>query len=260
MNVGLRLYAHRGAASERPENTIPSFQRALDLGVSALEMDLHITRDGHVIVSHDPNARRMTGIDREFRSSTWPDVQTWDAGYGFIDSNGDRPFAGIGITVPSFDQVLSEFPGIPLNVDIKQASPSIVIPVLEQIARHRATERVTIASFHLRTLVEVRLRGYGGSTAFSPPEIGMLWALPQTVLARIPKMGDAVQVPRSVGPIPLNRSIFIDKCHKLGFRVDFWTINDPAEGHMLLSLGADGLMTDDPASLVPVFEKWRNTL
>src|SRR5690242_3140965 len=92
------LYAHRGAAAEQPENTLPSFERALALGADALEMDVHATRDGVIVVSHDPDGARMTGVRRALAAATWDEVRTWDAGWGFAEAGGGpgRPFAGRG--------------------------------------------------------------------------------------------------------------------------------------------------------------------
>src|SRR5688572_26510626 len=78
----LRLYAHRGASAELPENTMAAFRRALELGADALETDVHMTRDGHVMVSHDPDGRRRAGIAATIRGSTLEEVRGWDMGDG----------------------------------------------------------------------------------------------------------------------------------------------------------------------------------
>ena len=70
-----RLYAHRGASAERPENTMPAFERAIEVGVDAIETDVHLTRDGVLIVSHDENAQRMTGARLAFADLTLDDVR-----------------------------------------------------------------------------------------------------------------------------------------------------------------------------------------
>jgi glycerophosphoryl diester phosphodiesterase len=81
--------------------------------------------------------------------------------------------------------------------------------------------------------------------------VGLLVFLPIAVLGRLPWAGRAAQVPVRVGPIRLDRRAFVEKCHTLGVRVDFWTIDDPRQARRLRSLGADGIMTDDPARIVP---------
>jgi glycerophosphoryl diester phosphodiesterase len=247
-----RLYAHRGASAELPENTLPAFRRALEIGgVDALEMDVHLTSDGHPIVSHDESAQRMGGVAARWSDLRLEDAQRIDLGRGFIAPDGSRPHAGKGFRAPSFDEVLRELPGVRLNVDIKQMQPPMVSPLLRVIRAARAEDRVTLASFRTRTLIGVRQRGYGGETALAQNEVAALCALPIRAIQALPFVGDCAQVPVRVGPINLASAWFIRKCHLLGMRVDFWTINDPAEARRLIALGADGIMTDDPGRMAP---------
>ena len=113
------LYAHRGAAAELPENTLPSFARALELGADALELDVHATKDGVVVVSHDPDGARLCGVAAAIHEVSFAEVSRWDAGHGFVDARGGRPHAGRGIGMPRLLDVLRAFPGVPLNVDLK---------------------------------------------------------------------------------------------------------------------------------------------
>jgi glycerophosphoryl diester phosphodiesterase len=255
----LLLYAHRGATAELPENTMPAFRRALELGVDALEMDVHMTRDGVPVVSHDPTGERMADVAAAWKDVDLAEARTWDLGARWTAPDGGHPHAGRGIHVPSFEEVLVELPGVRINVDIKQAEPSMVKAMLQLLRRLRAEERVTLASFRWRTLLEVRRRGYGGETALSQPEVGALVAMPRRLFRRLPFVGGAAQVPERAGPVRFARRGFIAKCHALGLRVDFWTVDDPRRAAELLDLGADGIMTDDPAAIAPVFAARRGT-
>jgi glycerophosphoryl diester phosphodiesterase len=247
-----RLYAHRGASAERPENTLPAFERALEIGVDALELDVHLTRDGHFIVVHDENGTRTTGTRAAWREIDLDDVQRLDAGWGFVAPDGTRPFAGKGIRVPVFEELLRAFPDVHLNVDIK--GDDAVVRMLELLRRHGAEERVTLASFNTLTLVAVRRAGYAGETGLSQGEIGTLFSLPALLWRQLPFTGTSAQVPTHHGPIRFDRAAFVAKCHSLGLRVDYWTIDDPLEAARLLELGADGIMTNDPAALKPLFD------
>ncbi|HVV82230.1 MAG TPA: glycerophosphodiester phosphodiesterase [Kofleriaceae bacterium] len=250
-----RLYAHRGASAELPENTLPAFRRALDYGVDALELDVHLTRDGHPIVSHDPDGARMAGDPRAWRDLDLAEARRLDVGRGFVGPDGDHPHAGKGFRAPALEELLVELPGVHLNIDVKQASPPMVRPLLALLRRLKAEERVTLASFQSRTLLEIRRRGYGGETALGRPEVLAVLGLPSSVVERLPFLGVAAQVPVKAGPVRLDRPVFIAKCHRLGIRVDFWTINDPAEARRLIALGADGIMTDDPARMAPALRE-----
>jgi glycerophosphoryl diester phosphodiesterase len=246
-----RLYAHRGASAELPENTLPAFQRALEIGVDALEMDVHLTRDGHPLVSHYESAQRMGGVRARWSEMDLAEAQRIDLGNGFRAPDGSRPHLGKGFRALTFEEVLVELPGVRVNVDIKQSRPRMVSPLLQLIRRLRAEDRVTLASFSTRTLLAVRQRGYGGETALAQGEVAALCALPVRAIRALPFVGDAAQVPLRAGPVVMASGWFIGKCHTLGMRVDFWTVNDPAEAKRLIALGADGIMTDDPARLAP---------
>lgn len=252
-----RLYAHRGAASERPENTLDAFARALALGADALETDLHLTADGHVVAAHDTTLARTAGSAVEIRRATLDELRRSDVGWGFVDRDGGRPFAGRGARVPTLEEVLDAFPGVPINVDVKQRTPSMVRPLLDLLRRARAEERVLVTSFDAVVLRAVRAAGYPGCTGLSLTEVLRLYTTPAAALRAMPLGGGAVQVPPRARGLRLDTPGFVAKCHALGLRVDYWTINDPAEAERLLALGADGIMTDDPAAIAPVFARWR---
>lgn len=251
------LYAHRGAAVELPENTLPAFRRAAELGVDAIETDVHLTRDGHVVISHDPSAARMANAPVRWRDLDLADARRLDLGWGHVAADGARPHAGTGIGVATLEEALVELPHLRWNVDLKQASPPMVDPVLALLRRLRAEERVTLASFHLRTLLTVRRRGYGGETALSRPEVVALLTTTDRAWRQLPLSGTAAQVPLAAGPVRLDRAAFISRCHRRGLRVDFWTVNQPEAAARLIALGADGIMTDDPAAIAPVFRALR---
>jgi glycerophosphoryl diester phosphodiesterase len=248
-----RLYAHRGASAERPENTMISFERAAEIGVEALELDVHLTRDNVLIVTHDGTAQRMCGVPAPWSALDLVEAQKLDAGWGFVATDGTRPFAGQGVNVPTMEAVLDRFPDHVINIDIKGDARS-ADALLALIEQKQAADRVTIASFALTNLVSIRRRGYRGETGLASTEVASLLALPAAAWRLLPFTGNAVQVPTHQGPIRLDRAPFIAKCHSLGLRVDFWTIDDPAEAARLLALGADGIMTNDPAALNALFQ------
>jgi len=256
MTVTPRLLGHRGACAERPENTMESFARAVALDVDVLETDVHLTRDGHIVVSHDPDGRRAANTPVRIRESTLAEVRAWDVGWGYVAPDGSRPFAGRGMRMPELRELLDAFPGQALNVDIKQSDPPMVEPLLALLRRAGAAERVTLASFHTRTIREVRARGFEGPTALSRDEVLALICLPAWA-GKHAVQGNAAQIPPRTGPVDLSTRAFIDKCHRLGLWVDYWTVNDPLQAEVLLDRGADGLISDDPGRLRPIIEHYR---
>jgi glycerophosphoryl diester phosphodiesterase len=246
-----RLYAHRGASAERPENTLVAFQRAMEIGVDSLELDVHLTRDGVFVVVHDDDAMRMCGADLRWSDLDLADAQRLDAGWGFVAPDGTRPFAGKGIHVPTFESILIEFPHVHVNVDLK--GEDAVKAMLELVRKLRAEDRVTLASFHTATMVSLRRRGYGGETGLSQGEVAALVTMPALLWRQLPFTGTAAQVPTHHGVVRFDRATFIAKCHSLGLRVDYWTVDAVEDAKRLLELGADGIITNDPAAIKPLF-------
>jgi glycerophosphoryl diester phosphodiesterase len=245
------LYAHRGASGELPENTVPAFRRALEVGANALETDVHLTRDGHVVVSHDPTGERTAGIPRPIDATTLDELRTWDVGRVFRAGRPDIPPRAF--TMPTLEEVLAEFPGVPFNVDIKRHDAWAARAVVDVVRRRHAQARVRLASFDAATLRVVRRLGYEGPTSLGASEILRLVCLPERVLRVLPLAGDAAQIPVKQGPLRLDTPEFIAKVHALGLVVHYWTIDDPSEAERLLKAGADGIMTNEPARLATLF-------
>ncbi|HUK64913.1 MAG TPA: glycerophosphodiester phosphodiesterase family protein, partial [Dongiaceae bacterium] len=102
LDPGARLViGHRGAAAEAPENTMASFERAAELGVDALEFDVHVTADGHAVVIHDPTLRRTTDRDGAVAALTLEQLRAADAGARFTRDGATFPFRGRGVRVPT---------------------------------------------------------------------------------------------------------------------------------------------------------------
>ena len=148
-------------------------------------------------------------------------------------------------------------PKVVFNVDAKQREPDMVGPLVALVRRLKMQDRVRIASFHTANLRRVRALGYEGDTGLGQQEVARLVFQPAMMLRRFPVMGRAAQVPTRVGPVRLDTAAFLAKAHGLGLRVDYWTIDDPKKAEELLLLGADGIMTDDPARIIPVIRAFR---
>ncbi len=249
------LYAHRGASAELPENTIPSFLRAIELGATAIETDAHVTKDGHVVLSHDETGARAAGVPRRIDESTLEEVRTWNvaSGHGHgQEQEREAAQAGVrAVTMPTLEEALDALPAVSFNVDCKPKGPRAAEAVVGAVRRARAQDRVRIASFASRTLRHVRHVGYEGETGLGQSEIIRLALSPMALLRAFPLHGNAAQVPLRAMGVRLDTRRFIDRCHALGLVVHYWTVDDPKEAIRLAQLGADGIMTDDPRRVAP---------
>jgi glycerophosphoryl diester phosphodiesterase len=242
----LRLYGHRGSSARLPENTIAAFRQALDDGATALELDLHRTADGHLVVAHDPDGLRMAGVGGRIRDLPLRELERWNVAAGFRDGGGSSH------PIPTLDEVLESFPGVPLSVDLKPDDPRAVPELLELADRHGAAQRGTVGSVHGRLVKLARRLGYAGPTAVTRWEVAALRLLPR-LLARRLVHGQAAMIPRRGMGLRLDGRRFIGRCRALGLRADYWVVNDPDDARELLDRGATGIISDDPARIAGVF-------
>ena len=232
-------FAHRGGASEAPENTLPAFQRAIDLGFRYLETDVHATRDGVLVAFHDDRLDRVTdrtGISEEL---TWREVSQ-------ARVDGTEP-------ISLLEDVLGSWPEIRVNIDPK--ADSSVEPLIETLRRTDAVDRVCVGAFSDERVARVRSAFDGRlCTGMGPDEmVDLIRAFQgESVTFR----SAAAQIP-PVDPKgrPLATPELVEVAHRHGIAVHVWTIDDPDEMHHLLDIGVDGIMTDRPAVLREVLEE-----
>ena len=242
-----RIFGHRGAAGQAPENTLPSFALATALGADILEFDLHPTRDGFVVVIHDDTVDRTTNGTGLVREHTLTQLERLDAGYHFSRDGHDFPFRGQGVRIPTFETVLQHFPLATCNVEIKENDPALIDEVIALIRRFDASHRVLVAAEKGDILRRVRHHAPDLATGFSAEDVlEFLNRLQSQQWSNYTPPGIALQVPLTVGNVELVRPDVIAAAHDLGLEVHVWTLNDPAEMERVLRLGVDGIVSDLP--------------
>jgi glycerophosphoryl diester phosphodiesterase len=245
--------AHRGASARAPENTLEAFRAAVEAGAGGLELDVHMTLDGEIVVIHDPTVDRTTNGSGDVAQMTLGEIQALDAGYRF-SPDGDSTYPYRGLRVPRLAEVYEEFPGVPVNIEIKRAQPGVEEAVLEVIRDAGAASRTLVASNRHEVVRRFRrISGGSISTAASRREIAHFYVLSRLRLERLYRPAyDALQVPPEHRGMKVVTPRFLEAAHDRGVRVDVWTINEPDEMRRMLDLGADGVMTDCPEELVRV--------
>jgi glycerophosphoryl diester phosphodiesterase len=249
--------AHRGASALAPENTIEAFRLAVEAGAGGLELDVHMTRDGHIVVIHDATVDRTTNGFGAVSEMTFDELRRFDAGHNFSPDGGPtRPYRGRGVRVPTLGEVLEEFPGVAVNIDIKAGTPGIEETVLSVLREADAFGRVLVVSIpHARVKRFRKVSGGHVSTGASKREIGVFFISSRLGLERLVRPAyDTVQVPLRHRGIPVVTPRFVRAAHARGVRVDAWTINQADEMRRLLDLGVDVIMTDRPGTLAEVLE------
>jgi glycerophosphoryl diester phosphodiesterase len=244
-----RVIAHRGASGEHPENTLDAFRAAAKAGAPYFELDVHMARDGVIVVSHDAELSRTCGLNAAIRDLTMAELKRADAGWGFAAPGGAFPFRGQGIEVPALAEVFAAFPGHCYVIEVKQSAPSLIETLLYVIERSGMRRRVLIASEEQAPIDEMRALAPELPTGFPYHEIAaFMIALAPDTEAYQPH-GDALQIPPEYESWRLVTPESVAAAHRLGLEVHVWTVNDPAEMRAMLELGVDGIITDYPARL-----------
>ena len=249
--------AHRGASALAPENTIEAFRLAIEEGAGGLELDVHMTRDRQIVVIHDATVDRTTNGSGAVSEMTLDEVRGFDAGHNFSPDGGPtRPYRGRGVRVPTFGEVLEEFPGVPVNIEIKAGTPGIEEMVLGELREADALGRALVVSTPHAIVKRFRkVSGGHVSTGASRWEIGVFYFASRLLLGRLIRPAyDALQVPLRHRGIPVVTPRFIRAAHARGVRVDAWTINQADEMRRLLDLGVEVIMTDRPGTLAEVLD------
>jgi glycerophosphoryl diester phosphodiesterase len=253
------VYAHRGGAALRPENTIEAFDHGLSFGADGLEFDVHLSRDGVVVVHHDDSLERTTNGRGLLRERTAGELAALDAGHAFraLDGADDAfPFRGRGHGVPALRTVLERYPTVRLIIELKVNDPELARRAIDDLRAAGALDRVALGSFGGRVLRAARAYEPRLPTGAGREETR--WALYRSWV-RWPLTNPPYrefQVPEHSGSTTIVTPRFIEHAHRAGIPVKVWTVNDPGDMRRLLDWGVDGLITDRPDLAVQIVEEW----
>ena len=250
------MFGHRGAAGLAPENTLPSFALATTLGAPYLELDVHGTRDGAVVVLHDPTLERTTNGGGPVADLSLTELQHLDAGHQFTYDGAHFPYRGQGIRVPLLQEVVRAFPQHRLNIEIKQATPPIVDAVFDILGASTALDRCLLAAEHDDIMTAIRAKATDRiATSMSTGDVvEFMNRFGAGNWDGYAPVGRALQIPVSFEGLDLITADTVAAAHRLGLEIHAWTINDPDEMKRLVALGVDGIISDLPGLAVSVLQ------
>ena len=252
----------------RPENTLPAFDNGLALGADGLELDVHLSRDGVVVVHHDPMLERTTNGSGAIRLKTAEELAATDAGYRFVpaadlpakagshEEEGvasgfsrkidiEFPYRGKGIGVPTLREVLARYP-VPLIIELKTPEPALARATVDELRQANAVDRVALGSFYSQGLHAAR--AYEPRLATGAAREETRWALYKSWVhwpVRRPAFRE-FQVPESSGRTRIVTPRFVQHAHRAGLAVKVWTVDAHEDVARLLSWGVDGIISDRP--------------
>ena len=249
---GVEVIAHRGGWRLWPENTLYAFQHAVDLGVDMLELDIHSTKDGHLVILHDADVDRTTNGAGRVNDFTLAELKQLDAGYTWSPDKGQTfPFRGRGIVIPTLIEVFEAFPQMRMSIEIKQMEPDIVAVFGELIRQYGMQDWVLVACFDSGTLQRFRKQFPGVATSPGMMEGMIFYALCWLHLGAIyhPNV-EVLQFPMKVGPLDGRHPRVWVAARKHNIHVQIWTVDDEADMRMLVERGVDGIITRRPDRLL----------
>jgi glycerophosphoryl diester phosphodiesterase len=229
--------AHRGASAECPENTLRAFRRAVELGTPSIELDVHVTRDGELVVMHDETVQRTTGSEGRIADLTLADLRRLECG-----SFKDARFAGEPVPTLAEALALTRAHGVCYNVEVKAFSGPQAAARLAALLRDSAPPAGShvVSSFALDALLQVRQVDE---------------AIPLALLGEFPAiLGVAREhgLPWIHGHCKGVRPECVADAHAAGVRVMVWTVNDPGLFAFCAGAGVDKVCTDNPARMLEV--------
>jgi glycerophosphoryl diester phosphodiesterase len=229
---GPLVFAHRGGSALAPENTMAAFDRGLAEGADGLELDVHLSRDGVIVVHHDATLERTTALA------------------GPVAARSAAELGRVG--VPTLLDVLRRYAGVRIIVELKANSEALAAAFVSAVREADAVDRLCAGSFYLRVLRAVRRLEPAVATSAAREEVR--WALYRSwcrwPVTRVAYEG--YQVPEWAGRTHVVSPRFVDDAHRAGLAVQVWTVDRVADAERLLSWGVDALITDRPDMIVPV--------
>jgi glycerophosphoryl diester phosphodiesterase len=264
-------YAHQGGAREAPSSTMFALRRAVGLGADALELDVHRTADGVLVVCHDSTVDETTNHTGAIAEMSFAELRTLDNAHWWTeqlpeDHHADhyaeheafvlrgrfpeQPEFGIA----SLDEILREFTDVFINFDIKDTAPKVhgyERDLADALRRYGRTTDVIVASFHDVALERFTAYAPEIHTSLGPTQTlesaGLLWDGKPIPKGRAGQV--AFQIPMRFDGAVVVTPELVAAAHGAGLAVHVWTIDEPADMHELLACGVDGIMTDCPSIL-----------
>lgn len=233
------VMAHRGLSADAPENTLYAFSDAISVGADFIELDVQQTRDGVLVVMHDSNLKRTTGVNKDIWDVDYADIQNLDAGSWFDPAYANARIPTLEETLQFVDKRAK------LNIEIKptkHGSDTLEQDVAELITRYQYTDACYVTSFSYGSLKKVKevnpeiRTGYLMSVAY-----GQFYSL---------KYADAF----SLNKVFVTSQV-VNAAHQQGKQIFAWTVNSMSEVRSLCNLHVDSIITDDPVMVQNVISR-----
>ena len=239
------VIAHRGFSGAAPENTLAAFKKAMEVGSDMIELDVHLSKDGEVVVIHDDTLKRTTRSNGKVANFSLQELKKRDAGAWF----GSRFF---GERIPTLKEVLELTRGkIPIHIELKEGGlgqytvTDLADRSLEEVEKAGMLDQVLFGSFNLSAIERIREKKPSLPVALIYDKA---WSLPQDATG-----GKPIPVLSCRGTVLTNNNI--SNAHQQGVKVLAWTVNTEDQMERFLAMGVDGIITNHPDKLIKILQK-----
>lgn len=245
------VFAHRGGCALGPENTLAAFDIGMAAGADGLELDVHLSKDGVVVVHHDATLERTTDGSGMLADLTADELARVDAGCRFVEG-GSHPFRNQGVGIPALADVLRRYPDTRIIIEMKVDTREMGEALAREVRKAGAAERVCAAGFGARSAAAARaaLPDMAASGCQKEVQMAVYRSIARIPVRRVPYQ--AYQVPELAGRIRVVSPRFIRHSHNANLKVQVWTVDDEADMTRLLGWGVDALITNRPDLAVRV--------
>lgn len=261
-------YAHQGGAYEWPSSTLFAIRKALEAGATAIELDVHATADGELVVCHDATVDRTTDGHGAIAGLTLAELRALDNAYWFIPGSDampgrppeEYPYRGRApedpeLRIPTLREVLETCSDVVLNLDIKQTAPAVAPyeePLARLLAEYDRRDDVIVASFLDLATERFASCAPGIGTSAGTLATAAFWRAVHEGVEPPPLRAVAFQVPERHGHSVVVDETFVVAAHRAGVAVHVWTVDDEPSMERLVDLGVDGIITNVPTVLTAV--------
>ena len=251
------ILAHQGGLKEWPSCTMYAFERAREAGSDVLDLDMHMTSDGVLVLLHDTTVNRTTDGRGAVAEMTWEELQKLDAAYYFNPDGKSFPLRGKGIGIPRFVDVLEAFPDWKFQIEVKQAPLELAPELARVLEQYEAEDKVLLSCFDEEMMAELRRHCPKVASSATPAEIRIF------VLASKLHLEGVISPDYSSLQIPLRASGWdlvtprtVEAAHNRGLYVLPWTIDSEADVEVCRRAGVDGFNTNLPTKMERVRVNW----
>jgi glycerophosphoryl diester phosphodiesterase len=251
------VLAHQGGENLWPSNTKYAFEQAAALGADVLDMDMHMTKDGVLVLMHDRTVDLTTNGSGAIQDLTLAEIKQLDAGYRFTTDNGQTfPYRGKGLTVPTLEELFQAFPEKRFGIEIKSGDPAVMARAFCSLIRKYGMEKsVLVSSFSQELMSPFRRECPEVATSATQEEVTTFYIFFRLgLIDTLTPNYASLQVPEESSGIYLLTQRFVNAAHRRGLTVIPWTINEETDLRRILALGVDGINTDNPDRLLKMIQ------